>query len=169
MSLARIGIGKLILVDFDKVEESNLNRQYYFRRHIGTYKALALEEVIKDITEDIDLEIHIEKIDEKNFKKLFKEVDILVEALDDADSKASLVTDFLTTFPEKKLVAASGISGYYSSNLIKTRKINNRFYLVGDGIEEEETKDIFLSPRVNIAAQHQANMVLRLILNEEEV
>jgi sulfur carrier protein ThiS adenylyltransferase len=44
VALSRVGIGRLILVDFDVVELSNLNRQYYFRDQIGLLKTEALTE-----------------------------------------------------------------------------------------------------------------------------
>jgi len=169
VSLARIGVGKLLLVDFDVVEFSNLNRQYYFLKHIGMYKADALEEVIRNINPEISLEIKKIKINEENVVELFEDVDILVEALDKPEEKAMLVNTFLKNFKDKKIVAASGISGYSSSNLIKTEKVLDNLYISGDGEFNCDTKDLFLAPRVAIVANHQANMVLRLILGEEEV
>lgn len=167
VSLARIGVGKLILVDFDRVEKSNLNRQHYFLEDVGSYKALALEKIIRKINCNVELEIQVVKISESNIGELFKDVDVLVEALDKKEEKSMLVNGFFNIFKDKKIVAASGISGFSSSNLIKTRKINDRFYLVGDFIDERNK--VFLSPRVNIVAHHQANMVLRLLVGEEEV
>lgn len=169
VSLARIGVGNLTLVDFDRVEESNLNRQYFFRSQLGAYKVDALKENILAINKDINIETYKEKIDSTNIDKFFSQVDILVEALDDPNYKALLISEFLSKYPEKKLVAASGIEGYRSSNTIKTKRISKNFYLVGDGVNVERDREIFLAPRVILAASHQANMVLRLILNKEEV
>lgn len=170
VSLARIGIGSLVLVDFDVVEFSNLNRQYYFIKHIGMNKTDALKEVILNINPYISLETKTTKIAEGNIVELFKDVDILVEALDNPEEKAKLVNNFLKNFNFKKIVAASGISGYSSSNYIKTKKALNNLYIVGDEtIESTGEEEVFLAPRVAIAANHQANMVLRLILGEGEV
>lgn len=170
VSLARIGIGKLVLVDFDRVEKSNLNRQYYFLNQIGKYKTDSIKEVIENINEEVKVEIKNIKITKSNIEKLFKDVDILVEALDKSKEKAMLVNNFLIKFPNKKLVAASGISGYRSSNLIKTKRVFKNVYLSGDNIEETSIKEnLFLAPRVSIVANHQANQVLRLILGQEDV
>ena len=169
VSLARIGVGNLTLVDFDRVEESNLNRQYFFRSQLGAYKVDALKENILAISKDINIETYKEKIDSTNIDKFFSQVDILVEALDDPNYKALLISEFLSKYPEKKLVGASGIEGYRSSNTIKTKRMSKNFYLVGDGVNVERDREIFLAPRVILAASHQANMVLRLILNKEEV
>ncbi len=150
------------------MEESNLNRQYYFKDQIGSYKSEALREVLEAIDDQLELEIHNVRLDGENLKEIFKDADILVECLDSPETKSEIVNGFLSEF-DRPVVAASGISGYYSSDLITTRRIMKNLYLVGDGICQEETKDLFLSPRVNIAAQHQANMVVRLIMGEEEV
>ena len=92
----------------------------------------------------------------------------MIEALDDPEEKVMLVEEFRKRW-DKPIIAASGIGGFKSSNSIKTKKISKNFYLVGDGIKADEEDDLFLAPRVIIAANHQANMVLRLIMNEEEV
>ena len=169
VSLTRIGIGKLILVDFDKVDKSNLNRQQYFLRHIGMNKTEALKEVLQDINTEVELEITNIFVDESNIEQLFKGVDIIVEAFDNSQSKATLVNTVLLKMPDKYIVAGSGMAAHFSSNLIKTRKVRNNFYLAGDEFSDIELGYKPLAPRVNIVANHQANMVLRLILGENEV
>lgn len=169
VSLTRIGIGKLVLVDFDKVDKSNLNRQQYFLRHIGMNKTEALEEVLHDINTDVELETSNVFVDETNVEDLFKDVDIIVEAFDNSKSKATLVNTALLKMPNKPIVAGSGMAAYFSSNLIKTRKVRNNFYLAGDEFSDIDLGYMPLAPRVNIVANHQANMVLRLILGETQV
>ncbi|MBU3130525.1 sulfur carrier protein ThiS adenylyltransferase ThiF [Clostridium tagluense] len=169
VSLTRIGIGKLVLVDFDKVDKSNLNRQQYFLRHIGMYKTEALKEVLNDINPDIELETTNVFVDKTNIEQLFKDVDIIVEAFDNSQSKATLVNTTLLKMPDKSIVAGSGMAGYFSSNSIKTRKIRNNFYLAGDEFSDIDLGYTPFAPRVNIVANHQANMVLRLILGENDI
>ncbi len=166
VSLARAGLGNLVLVDFDIVEHSNLNRQYYFLNHIGMYKTNALKNIIKNINPQVSIETKTVKIKENNVVELFKDVDILAEALDKPEEKAMLINNFLKNFKDKKVIAASGISGYHSSNSIKTKKIFNNLYIVGDDVSKKEP---FLAPRVAIAANHQANIILRLIIGKENV
>lgn len=168
-SLARIGIKKFVIVDFDKVEKSNLNRQYFFLNQIGQYKVEALKSNLLSLADGLEIKSYKDRIDSANIESLFADVDILVEALDDPQDKALLVSEFLSKYPDKKLVAASGISGYDSSNTIKTKRISSNFYLVGDSkFKDDLENEIFLAPRVIIAANHQANMVLRLILDKED-
>ena len=169
IALARIGVGKLILVDFDIVEPSNLNRQQYFIKHIGMPKTEALKELLALIHPYIRVEIKTVYLDEDNIGACFGDTDIVVEAFDNPKSKACLVNTMLSTFPGRPIVAASGLAGYDSNNAIKTKKVMRNLYVTGDGVSEAAPGCGLMAPRVLIAAGHQANMVLRLILGEKEV
>ena len=85
IALARAGIGKLILVDFDCVDITNLHRQQYKANQVGKYKADALFENIKEIAPYIDLVIITQKISQDNFKDILKNADVVCEAFDDAE------------------------------------------------------------------------------------
>lgn len=169
ISLARIGIGKLLLIDFDVVEPSNLNRQQYFIKHIGMHKTDALKDLIKEINPFVETETKNIYLDKSNIVESFKDVDVIVEAFDNPICKAELVTTTLNMLKDKPIVAASGLAGYFSNNLIQTKKIRDNFYLVGDDISEAKPGSGLMAPRVAIAANHQANMVLRLLLGEREI
>jgi sulfur carrier protein ThiS adenylyltransferase len=78
-----------------------------------------------------------------------------------------LVETFLGRFPETPLVAASGMAGYAPSNSVVTRRAATNLYLVGDGETAARVGEGLMAPRVGIAAHHQANAVLRLLLGEE--
>lgn len=167
VSLARIGVGKLVIVDFDVVEPSNLNRQYYFTRNIGMKKTDALEEIIKDCNPFVEVQTVDVFLDETNIEIVFKDVDIIVEAFDNAVCKATLVSTVLSKMRDKKIVAASGMAGYDSANSIITKKIKDNFYIVGDLETEATIGRGLMAPRVGVAANHEANTVLRLIVDEE--
>jgi len=166
ISLARTGVGKLLLVDFDVVEPSNLNRQQYFISDIGRYKIDALKEIISHINPFIEIETKKMFLDDSNIEDCFKDVDIIVEAFDSPECKANLVNTILSKCPDKYIVAASGMAGYFSSNTIKTKKMMGNLYLVGDEVSAAQPGCGLMAPRVSIAANHQANTVLRLILGE---
>ena len=166
IALTRVGIGQLDIVDFDVVEPSNLNRQQYFIDQIGIPKVIALQDNLQRINPATKINIYQQKVTPKNIDKLFGEVDILVEAFDAADQKAMLTNHFLCNFPDKFLVAASGMAGYESSNSIQTTKVSEHFYICGDGVTAAEPGRGLMAPRVGIAAHHQANTVLRLLLNQ---
>lgn len=167
VALARIGIGRLLLVDFDVVEPSNLNRQQYFVKHIGMKKTEALKEIIAWCNPFVKVDIVDTFIDENNIVDIFKDIDIIIEAFDNPVSKAVITNTVLTKMKDKKIVAASGMAGYFSSNTIGTSKINDRFFLVGDREKGAEPGVGLMAPRVAIAANHEANAVLRIIMGEE--
>ena len=161
--LARIGIGKLILIDFDKVEITNLHRQQYKAAQIGMYKTEALACNLKEIAPYLETKIHTIRMEKENYPVLLQSADIIVEAFDRPEEKANLVNFVLSEMPEKYIVAASGMAGIDSANLIKTRRVSKRFYLCGD--EKSDVKDGMglVASRVSVCASHQANMVLRII------
>ncbi len=168
-ALARAGVGHLILIDFDKVELSNLHRQEYRADQIGRYKSEALAENLLAALPHLSLTTHTAKLDEKNAPRLLASADIICEAFDRPEAKAMLAGFLPRFFPDKTLVAASGMAGFASPNLIKTRKITPHFYLCGDGVSDIAENDGLFCPRVMLCAAHQALTVLRLLCKEGDV
>ena len=167
--LARAGIGKLILIDFDRVDITNLHRQQYKANQIGIYKTKALVDNLREINPYIELEEHTERITEDNAMKLLQDTDIICEAFDDAECKAMLTNTVLSELPDKYLVAASGMAGMGTTNSIKTRRITSRFYLSGDETSDVSNDIGLVAPRVALCATHQAHTVLRIIAKQFEV
>lgn len=165
IALARIGVGHLHLIDFDKVDITNLNRQQYFMRHIGVYKTEALKEEILEINPYLDIKTDCVKVTEENIEQLFKNEDIICEAFDLPEYKAILVNGILENFPNKKLISASGMAGYGKSNDIKTRQVMKNFYLCGDEVSEVREGFGLMAPRVAICAAHEANLITELIIH----
>lgn len=166
--LARAGIGKLILADFDKVEISNLNRQQYKLSQIGEYKSAALCKNLKEINPFITLEAYTAAITPDNAEEILSCADIICEAFDKAENKAMLTNFVLENMPDKYLVAASGMAGFDSANKIKTRRISKRFYLCGDCVSDAYSNIGLASTRVMTCAAHQAHMILRILSGEFE-
>ena len=169
ITLARAGVGKLILIDFDKVDITNLHRQQYKASQVGMYKTEALRDNLAEINPYLESEIQTVCVTEKNAKELLKDCDIICEAFDNAECKAMLTNLVLEEMPEKYIVAASGMAGMGSANSIHTRKVTKRFYLCGDEISDASDGIGLVSSRVMLCAAHQAHTVLRLIANEFEV
>ncbi len=163
VALARIGVGKLVLVDFDVVEPSNLNRQQYFIDQLGMTKAEALEANLKRINPYVQYEAHCMRVTPENISQLFGDVDVMVEAFDRADQKAMLMQHFRG----KPLVAASGLAGYGPGDTIGVRRMGKNIYIVGDLSTGAAPGCGLMAPRVGIAAHMQANQVLRILLGEE--
>ena len=163
VALARAGVGRLILIDFDKVDISNLHRQQYQADQIGLYKTEALTENLKRIAPYVEIISHTVPITEENFRELLQDADIICEAFDDAEAKAMLVNGVLEQLHTKYLIAASGMAGLGSANSIKTRRVMGRFYLCGDGVSDVADDIGLVAPRVMLCAAHQAQMVLRIL------
>lgn len=167
ISLARAGVGKLILIDFDCVDVTNLHRQQYKACQVGLPKPDALLANLKEIASYTEYEIHSEKVTAENAAVLLAKADVVCEAFDVAEAKAMLVNTMLESMPEKYLVAASGMAGYDSGNSIVTRKVTKRFYVCGDGKSDVNDGIGLIAPRVMLCAAHQALTAIRLILGLE--
>ena len=167
VSLARAGVGHLHIVDFDKVEITNLNRQQYFADQIGMTKVFALKENLKRIAPFCDVKAECIKIGPENIRGLFSEESIICEAFDKAEAKAMLAENVLQEYPDKILVSGSGMAGIGPANEMKTRRVTQRLYICGDEKSDVDAGDCLLGTRVMICAAHQAHMVLRLIAGME--
>lgn len=169
IALTRAGIGKLILIDFDRVDITNLHRQQYKANQIGRYKTEALAENLLEMNPYIEIESITEKITEDNFSSLLKNADVVCEAFDNAEAKAMLANGVLEQLPDCYLVAASGMAGMDTPNTIKTRKVMKRFYLCGDEVSDVADTIGLVASRVMLCAAHQAHTVLRILAGEYEV
>lgn len=166
--LARAGVGKLFLVDFDRVELTNLNRQAYDISHLGRLKTEALTEILEKINPYLEVTAAAEKVTAENAERLFREFPILCEAFDRPGQKAMLVNTVLAQCPGTIVISGNGMAGYSSANAIVTRRKMKRLYLCGDGETDLDSGICLMPSRVMACAAHQANMAIRLMLGEEE-
>lgn len=169
VSLARAGVGRLVLIDFDRVDVTNLHRQQYKASQVGMHKTEALCENLKEIAPYIHMERHNVFVNSENTEELLHDADIICEAFDKAECKAELVNTVLEKLRDKYLVAASGMAGIGTPNSIKTRRVSKYFYLSGDGVSDVENEKCLTAPRVMLCAAHQAAVVLRIIAGEYDV
>jgi sulfur carrier protein ThiS adenylyltransferase len=167
IALARTGVGRLIIADFDLVEPSNLNRQQYFLDQLGLPKVQALRDTLGRINPHVQVTACHQRVTPGNAAEIFGSVDVLVEAFDRADQKAMLAETFAARFPDKPLVAGSGMAGFGPANSVTTRRTIGNLYLCGDGETAAAPGVGLMAPRVGVAAHHQANAVLRLLLGED--
>jgi sulfur carrier protein ThiS adenylyltransferase len=159
--LVRSGFSKFLIIDFDCVETSNLNRQFFFTKQIGLSKVAALQENLTNINPDVQVELLQKRVDQSNVAEVFAGCDVIIEAFDRPKYKKMLVEAYLPT--GKLVVAASGLAGWGASDRITVHKIKENFYIVGDlvtGITDQPP----LAPCVQIAAAKQADIVLEYIL-----
>ncbi len=169
VALARSGVGRLILVDYDRVEASNLNRQQYMRTDVGRLKTEALAEYLQRIDPAIQLESYALQLTPANIPEIFAAATIVAECLDWAETKAMFVRTCLATLVPRgvKLVAASGLAGWGPANAITTHAVSPHFALVGDLQTEVRATPVLLASRVGIAALHEAHQIIRWILEED--
>ena len=164
--LARAGITKLVLADFDTVELSNINRQNYYLEQIGEAKTDATEETLLKINPYISIEKHKVRLEPANIPGIFGECRVVCEAFDAPSEKAMLINTILEKCPGITVVSGSGMAGYGRSNKIKTEKMFKGLYMCGDGIDMEGVDGGLMSPRVNICAGHMANTVVSILMKE---
>ena len=163
VALARVGVGTLILTDFDVVTESNLNRQYYFLSQVGEAKASALKRVIHQINPSVGVVAYEVKLDPEHILRYFKDCDVIVEAFDQAGEKEMLIETVLSAFPEKPLVVGVGMAGWGMNESIHYRRSGN-LHICGDEKTEISNEIPPLAPRVGMVANMQANVALEILL-----
>jgi len=163
--LVRSGFKKIKIVDFDRVEAGNLNRQFYFADQVGRLKVKALAENLTRINSNLDLEPVVLRIKEDNAGALFADCRVLVEALDGPQDKKLLVETYLGT--GKLVVAVSGMAGWGRSDDIALHRVRDDFYLVGDLVSEAAPDCPPLAPGVAVAAAKQADVILSFFLGRQ--
>lgn len=166
VSLARMGVGRIRFADFDIVEPSNINRQYYFIDQIGTKKVFALHDTLMRINPYIKYEPFDNYLDINNMYSMFEDFDIIIEAFDKAEEKSKITGFVLTHFKDKPFIAASGVAGYGDTQEIMIKKIKEHFYIVGDFKTEASMGMGLMAPRVAVAANIQANLAVRILLGD---
>ncbi|MBI9020415.1 MAG: sulfur carrier protein ThiS adenylyltransferase ThiF [Verrucomicrobia bacterium] len=164
VALARVGVGKLILADFDVVEPSNLNRQQYFVDQIGRLKTEALVSNLRKINPYVQLEAHAIKLTPETVLPTFGTADVMIEAFDRADQKAMLLQAFTAQRPDVPFIGASGMAGFGPEETIGIKKMGRNIYIVGDLETGARPGCGLMAPRVGIVASMQANLALRLIV-----
>lgn len=165
--LARSGIGELLLVDFDTVDVTNLNRQMYLIPQLGKPKAEALPEILYQINPYLTYRSVCIKVTPNNVKELFSEYPIVCEAFDKPDQKAMLVRELLMQCPKTTVVSGNGMAGYADANEIRTCQVMKRLYVCGDQSTDVGNGIGLIAPRVAVCAAHEANKVLQLIMQTE--
>ncbi len=172
VALTRVGVGRLIIADFDVIVESNLNRQYFFYDQIGQKKVLALAENIRRINPLTRVDAFDRKLDPAGIVSLFTGCDVIIEAFDQAGMKEMIIETVLSKLPKTPLIVGNGMAGIGKSNQLGVEKITENLYVCGDGLSEISAELPPLAPRVGIVANMQANLALQILinnLNQEEL
>ena len=163
MALIRAGVRNVVIADYDSVEKSNLNRQYFFADQIGMPKVEALKINALKVNPDCSITTHHVKVTPDNAVELFSGCDLIIEAFDKADQKIMLIEVLMEQLPDIPLVVGSGMGGWGKSDEIRCKQLGN-VMLCGDFETEADESNPPLAPRVGIVANMQANEALRLIM-----
>ncbi len=166
MSLARAGVGRLIVADFDRIEASNLNRQQYTVRQIGRRKVDALRENLRAAAPFCEVSVRAVRVTARNVRRLFGAADVLVEALDTAGAKRMLIDAWLALHADRPVVAASGVAGYGKNRKLRTRRLG-ALWVCGDGESRPAPRVSPMAPRVGVVANLQANLVVELLVRRK--
>ena len=165
IALARMGIGTLIIADHDVVEPSNLNRQQYFIDQIGSAKTDAMIEILARVNPYVQVVAHRVILTKQNIPKIFEKADIIVECFDKAEEKMMILETVAEFLPDVYAIGASGLAGYGDSNTIQTRRIGENIFMIGDMEKAAGPGQGLMAPRIGIAAHHQANLVVSLLID----
>lgn len=165
IALARMGIGTLIIADHDVVEPSNLNRQQYFIEQIGEAKTDAMTKILAKVNPYVKVVTHNVILNKQNIPKIFKAADIVVECFDSAEEKTMILETVAEFMPDVYVIGASGLAGYGDSNSIQTRRIGEKIFMIGDMEKAAGPGQGLMAPRVGVAAHHQANLVVSLLID----
>ncbi len=166
ISLARAGVGNIKLIDYDVVEISNLNRQAYFIEHIGKYKTDALKEIIHKISPYINIKISNIYLNSENIENELKDYQVILECFDNVQSKMMLIEEATTKLQESYIIGASGVAGYYSTDLLKIKSLGSKCIIIGDFKHEAGFHKGLYAQRVSVVANMQANEAIRYILKD---
>jgi sulfur carrier protein ThiS adenylyltransferase len=165
-ALARSGVGTLVISDFDTIEKTNINRQFYFADQVGMEKTEALKQNIERINPEIKMIVHHIMLDKENIPEIYKGCDVIVEAFDSADMKEMLIETVQIMMPGIPVVVGSGMAGWGKNELIKYRKIDDFLYVCGDEITEVSEEVPPMAPRVGIVSHMQANVVIDILMEK---
>lgn len=168
VALARSGVGRIVVADFDRVSPDNLNRQAFFRDQVGMKKVAALKENIRRMMPETEVTAVDVRLEPGNILSVFAGCPVIVEAVDLAETKRMIVETFMAEQPLTWLVAASGLGGFGRNETLKTQR-SGRLIVCGDQSSEVSTEMPPLAPRVGIVAHMQANVVLELLLDDSIV
>ena len=146
VNLVRSGIDALKIVDFDRVEPSNLNRQFYFHDQIGRFKVEALMENLRRIRPEVRIEALVKRIVADNCLDLFSDCELIVEGFDSRADKKMLVEQLAGS---RVVVSACGIAGS-DCTTIRTRQLGN-CTIAGDFITDCDEAPLYVHKEATVA------------------
>ncbi len=168
--LAASGVGKVGIVDFDKVEISNLNRQTLFNpKDVGKYKVFQAKKVINKINNKIKIITFKKKLTDKNINQVLNNFDIICDGTDNFDTRY-LINDYC--LKNKKILISSAITKFDGQlmkfDFKKKGPCYRCFMPDKPDLDNNCQVDGIFSPVAGIMGSLQANEVLKTILNKKD-
>ena len=169
MYLAAIGIGKLAIIDNDKVEISNLSRQIIFSTNdIGKYKSSIAVNKLKKVNKDINFESFNKKLTKRNIKKIAKNYDFIIDGSDNFETRF-LINDYC--LKHKKILVSGAISKFdgqvYTFNFLNKESPCLRCFIPEMPIDDNSNNCEYegvIGTLAGIIGSIQANEVIKEIL-----
>jgi sulfur carrier protein ThiS adenylyltransferase len=169
MLLIRAGADKLTIIDFDKIEHSNINRQFYFRDQVGLIKVEALKINLERINPDINVEILNFHLTKENCATVIPQnTDLILECFDSAESKAMLASFALKLRPEIPIITVSGLAGAGPIETIQTVQGPGKMVIIGDGTTEATPENGTLSSRVMYVSSIQTHLAIEILTGQKK-
>ena len=165
--LANIGIQNIGIIDHDKIELTNLNRQILFsEQDIGKSKVIQAYKKIRQIDKKIKIKIFEKKLEKKNITKIFKKFDIICDGTDNFETRL-LINDYSKIM---KKILISGAINKFEGHLFKfdfrSKSPCFRCFMSEVPISNNNcSEDGVSSPVAGIIGSLQANEVLKTILD----
>lgn len=168
VALVRSGIGRLVIADHDTVEDSNLNRQYFFPDQVGMKKTEALRVNLNRINPAARTDMHDIRLKPDNIPVIFRDCDLIIEALDSSEMKQMLAETVMDIWPGRPVILGSGLAGYGKNNELREKVFSSTIIVCGDG--KTETCDDLppMAPRVGIVANMQANAAIEILMKRRK-
>lgn len=156
--LTRLGFVNLLVVDFDEVEQTNLNRQHYTTRDVKKAKVEALKEHIEAINPLCHIRVINTKVTPHNQHELFKDYEIVCEAFDEPREKSMLFHERIKE--DKFIIGCSGMAGSKLSSM-RIKRLGEKAFVCGDFGEQSIESDGIMAHKV----VHCATLMVECVLS----
>ena len=165
--LASLGIGNLILIDDDKVSLSNLNRQIiHDESNIGQFKVDSAYHRVKELNSTINMKVYRERLTYNNCREVLKECDIIVDAVDNINTR-KLLDDY--TYKYNIPIVFAAVEGFHGFIYPKPSNQFPRYSSIFKYTENEKKEICVYGDGVGIVSSIQCNEVIKLIGNTNNI
>jgi len=164
--LARAGIGKLILIDRDVVELSNLQRQaLYDEDDVGKPKAMAAKEKLSKINSDVEIDLFIDDLNSENIGKIFKNINLILDCTDNLETRF-LINDFSVKNNIPFIYSSAVGSKGYVFDIVPNKTACLRCFLKeANNLESCETFGV-LNSITHLIPSIQTNEAIKILLGK---